>query len=141
MKKLEKIFEEFLEKTGGRNTSQKQSIFEEIYKTRTHFEIESFIDKIRAKDKKFSRATVYRIVKQLLDAGLIQKIVTKEGRVFYERTMDHQRHDHLICNQCGKILEIHGDEIEVYLTKVCLDMGFDQEYRSLHIYGKCDRCK
>lgn len=140
MKKHHKQFEAYLEKTGGRYTSQKQGIFEEIYKTKTHFEVESFIDKIRAKDKKFSRATVYRTIKQLLDASLIQKITTQDGKVFYERTLDLQQHDHVICNVCGRILEIHSEQIDVYLSVICKEMKFEPEYRSLHIYGKCETC-
>ena len=140
MKKYLTRFEAYLEKTGGRFTSQKVAIVDEIDKTRTHFEIEAFIDKIRAKDKKFSRATVYRTVKQLLDAGLIQKISMQDGKVFYERTPDHQQHDHLICNVCGRILEIHDEAVGQLLDVLCQKIGFEPEYRSLHIYGKCGKC-
>jgi Fur family ferric uptake transcriptional regulator len=141
MKKHIQLFEQYMEKTGGRMTQQKIGIIEEIYKTRTHFEVESFIDKIRAKDKKFSRATVYRTIKQLLDAGLIQKIQTRDGKVYYERTPDLHPHDHLICNNCGKIFEIKDESVDLFLSKACDTLGFKPEYRSLHIYGQCSYCK
>ncbi len=140
MKKHIQLFEEYLGKTGGRVTQQKLSILEEIYKTRTHFEVEDFIDRIRAKDKKFSRATVYRTIKQLLDAGLIQKILTRDGKVYYERTPDHHPHDHLLCNVCGKIFEIKDEAVDTLLSQACAAIGFRPEYRSLHIYGQCQRC-
>ena len=90
-----------------------------MFKTRTHFEVEEFIDKIRAKNIKYGRATVYRTIKQLLDAGLIQKIQTRDGKVFYERTPDHQQHDHIICNDTGKIIEIKDERIEKLLNEIC----------------------
>lgn len=135
MKKHIKLFDDYLVKTGGRMTTQKKDIWEEVYKTRTHFEVEEFIDKIRAKNIKYGRATVYRTIKQLLDAGLIQKIQTRDGKVFYERTPDHQQHDHIICNDTGKIIEIKDERIEKLLNEICDEMGFVPEYRSLHIYA------
>lgn len=136
-----KQFEDYLAETGGRLSTQKKAIAEEIRKTRTHFEVESFIDKIRAKNQKFSRATVYRVIKQLLDAGLIQKISTMDGKVYYERSSAHQQHDHLICNQCGRILEIKDDALETQLLALCKALNFQPEYRSLHMYGKCSKCQ
>jgi len=77
----------------------------------------------------------------LLEAGLIQKILTRDGKVYYERTPDHHQHDHLICSTCGKILEIKDEGIEQFLTAACDAIGFVPEYRSLHIYGQCRGCK
>ena len=135
-------FVNYLKDNEGRYTSQKEVIATEVYRTRTHFEVVNFIDKLRAKkDGKISRATVYRTIKQLLEAGLIQKISTQDGKVYYERTPDHQQHDHLICNVCGKIFEMLDEEVTQKLDAVCQAMGFSPEYRSLHIYGKCKKCQ
>ena len=101
------IFAAYIATTEGRYTAQKRLIVDEIFKIKTHFEIENFIDSFRADPShKLSRATVYRTVKQLLDAGLLQKIATRDGRVFYERSVPDKHNDHLICNACGKIVEI-----------------------------------
>ena len=140
MKNPHKLFEEYLNTHEGRYTPQKKVIVEEIFKTRSHFEVENFIDKLRSDDHKFSRATVYRTIKQLLDAGLIQKISTRDGKVFYERNFSKKQHDHLICNVCGKILEIKEDQIGEQLDQMCQQMGFFPEYRSIHIYGVCAKC-
>ncbi len=140
MKNYHKVFEDYLNKNEGRYTVQKRAIADEIFKVKQHFEVENFIDKLRAEGKKFSRATVYRTIKQLLDAGLLQKISTKDGKVFYEKAVPDKHHDHLICNSCGKILEIKETVIEEYLEKVCQKVDFHPEYRSLHLYGQCGKC-
>ncbi|MBT5953321.1 transcriptional repressor [bacterium] len=135
-----KKFENYLVENEGRLTSQKKAIVEEVFNIDDHFEVENFIDKLRSEDKKFSRATVYRTIKQLLDAGLIQKISALNGKVFYERKMTNKEHDHVICNTCGEIYEINDNSIQKILDKYCKDIGFRPEYRSLHIYGLCKDC-
>ena len=141
MKNPHKLFEAFLTQHEGRYTAQKRAIVEEIFKIKYHFEVEDFIDSFRAKTQKLSRATVYRTIKQLLDAGLLQKIATRDGKVYYERSVPHQQHDHLICSTCGKIFEIKQDVIEKQLEEICHRFDFVPEYRSLHIYGTCSKCK
>ena len=136
-----KAFEEYLSTHEGRYTLQKRVIVDEIFKIKDHFEIEDFIDRLRADKAKLSRATVYRTVKQLLDAGLIQKISTRDGKVFYERSNPDTHHDHIICNSCGKILEIKESFITDYLSIYCQKIGFLPEYRSLHLYGECSKCR
>jgi Fur family ferric uptake transcriptional regulator len=140
MKTPHKVFEEYLSTHEGRYTIQKRAIVDEIFKIRTHFEVEDFIDRLRADNNRFSRATVYRTIKQLLDAGLLQKISTRDGKVYYEKSVPDKHHDHIICNSCGKILEIKEDYIERYLGEYCEKIGFVPEYRSLHIYGQCSKC-
>ncbi len=140
MKNPHKVFEEYLDTHEGRYTTQKRAIVEEIFKIKTHFEVESFIDRLRVDHSRFSRATVYRTIKQLLDAGLLQKISTRDGKVYYEKGVPDKHHDHIICNTCGRILEIKEDFVERYLADYCEKIGFVTEYRSLHIYGQCNKC-
>jgi Fur family ferric uptake transcriptional regulator len=141
MKNPHVAFEQYLTSHNGRYTPQKQAILDAICKTRRHFEVEDFIDQFRAKNNKLSRATVYRTIKQLLDAGLLQKITTLDGKVYYERSTDDVQHDHLICKMCGSITEIQEPIIDQYLQKFCDAKAFTPEYRSLHIYGICKKCR
>ena len=134
MKKLHKLFNEYLSEIDSRYTPQKQAIAEEIFNRKNMFEVEEFIAEIRNGNQKFSRATVYRTIKQLLDANLLQKISTRDGKVYYEKNMpQQQQHHHLICNTCGKIFEIKEKKIEEYLEEFCKKQSFHPAYRSLHI--------
>ena len=135
--KAEKILDQLIEKTGGRYTEQKKVIITELSKLRHHFDIDDFIEIVRKKDKKASRATVYRFIKQLLEEGLLQKITTKAGKVYYEQNFSSKHHDHIICNHCGKIFELKENKIDHYLEEYCKKLNFIPDYRSLHIYGAC----
>jgi Fur family ferric uptake transcriptional regulator len=140
MKKKHALFESFLIQNDGRYTVQKQEIATAIFKTKGHFEIENFIDDFRSDTRKLSRATVYRTIKQLLDAKLLQKISTRDGKVYYEHTVPQQHHAHVICNHCGKIQEIKDTTINEFINTYCNTLKFTAEYQSLHIYGTCKNC-
>lgn len=140
-KNIHEMFKAYLLEKGFRYTAQRYEIVTEIDKIRTHFEVEDFIDQLRRKKLSFSRATVYRTIKQLLEAGLIQKILTKDGKVFYERGDSHQHHDHFICNQCGKLFEVFDSGIDDILNCYADQIGFVPQYRSLHVYGVCRSCR
>ncbi|MBT5856267.1 transcriptional repressor [bacterium] len=140
-KKAHKVFEAYLKDNDSRYTTQKRAIVEKISKKKNHFEVDSFLAEMNKGNERFSRATVYRTLKQLLDAGLLQKITAKDGRVYYEQNFGESHHDHLICNNCGKIIEIKDDKIGAIFNNYCDTLNFDMEYRSVHIYGTCKQCQ
>jgi len=135
------LFEAFLAKNESRYTIQKKEIATHIFNTTGHFEIEDFIDLFRKNTRRLSRATVYRTIKQLLDAGLLQKISTRDGKVYYENSAPENHHAHVICNHCGNIQEIKDPSLNQFVESYCRDMKFVVEYQSLHVYGKCDQCQ
>jgi Fur family ferric uptake transcriptional regulator len=137
---LHSKFETYLVDQGLRYTGQKKDIIDAILTKTDHFEIDEFISEMHVKGCRVARATVYRTVKQLLDAKLIQKISGSSGRIYYEYNDGLEHHDHVICNQCGKILEIKNKTIERAIQNECKALQFKQEYRSLHIYGTCHTC-
>ena len=140
MSEYKKKFKQYLDKTGGRYTAQKEEILDIIIRKKSHFEVEEFLLSLLKKKIKISRATFYRTIKQLQDANLIQRVAIESGKVFYEKNSNQQRHDHVICNQCGRILEMHDSKIDEFLKSMCDTLDFSPEYRSLHIYGKCKNC-
>lgn len=141
MSSLHEKFETFLIENQQRYTEQKKEIVSAILEKRDHFEIDEFISEEHVKGNRLARATVYRTVKQLLDANLIQKINAGNGRIYYEYNEELEHHDHMICNKCGKIIEIKNTAIENAILNECNKLGFTPEYRSLHIYGICSDCK
>ena len=133
-------FLKYLSQNEGRYTKTKRFIANEIFGLSDHFEVEIFIDHLRSKTKTISRATVYRTIKQLLSAGLLQKISTKDGKVYYEQSRPQREHAHAICNSCGKIFEMHDNNLRKNINKYCKNIGFTIEYQSIHIYGECEIC-
>lgn len=140
MTSLHSRFEAYLNQKKGRYTQQKKDIVDAILNRNDHFEIDAFISDLHMAGCRIGRATVYRTVKQLLDANLIQKINGPNGRIYYEYNEAMAHHDHVICSQCGSISEIKNNIIERAIKNECKNLKFKQEYRSLHIYGTCHRC-
>ncbi len=145
MNKAYKLFETYLQSQNSRLTNQKKAILHEIISIKSHFEIDSFITKLtnKNKDHVISRATIFRTIKQLLDAKLIQKITTRTGKVYYEQTISRDHHAHLICNSCGKIFEIEDNTIEQQLNQYAKKLNFSPKYHSIHLYAECNnkQCK
>ena len=141
LKEIHQKFQEYLDANDSRYTTQKRDIVMHIAKEKTHFEVDDFLATIRKKNKRFSRATVYRTIKQLLDAQLVQKIQGTDGRILFEQNFEKKQHDHVICNTCGKILEIDEEKLSKLYASYCKKIGFSPEYRSVHIYGTCSDCQ
>lgn len=141
MKQALDKFEAYLSKNQSRITAQKKQIVEQIFKIKQHFEVEEFIYTIRQGSDSISRATIYRTIKQLLDSGLLQKIRTRDGKIYYEHNLDQKQHAHIICNECGKMYEIKDPALEACINLHCQNIQFQPEYQSLHIYGKCINCQ
>ncbi len=131
------LFETYLSNNESRYTTQKKAIATEIFESKDHFEVEDFIDNIRAKNKKFSRATVYRTIKQLLAARLLQKISSIDSKILYEHSTPQDHHAHVICNICGKIFEIEEASVKSIIDSECKKLGVIPQYLSLHVYGQC----
>ena len=141
MSSLHEKFSTYLTEQEQRYTTQKKEIVTAILDKKDHFEIDTFISEVHIQGKRMARATVYRTVKQLLDANLIQKINAGNGRIYYEYNEELEHHDHMICNKCGVILEIKNKIIEKTINDECKKLNFEPEYRSLHIYGICSKCR
>ena len=138
---IHQAFEDFLAEQDSRYTQQKREIVDALKNMMHPFEVDDFLAILhrKKKDKNFSRATVYRTIKQLLEAKLIQKIQTPEGKVYYETNFEQEQHDHIICNACGKIIQIQESIINQYFSDYCQQIDFVPDYRSVHIYGTCKK--
>jgi Fur family ferric uptake transcriptional regulator len=83
-------------------------------------------------------ATVYRVLTQFEQAGILMRHHFESGKAVYEHVQgDH--HDHLVCNQCGRVEEFYDEEIEVRQTNIAKDRGFKILGHSLHIYADCTK--
>lgn len=87
-------------------------------------------------------ATVYRVLTQFEQAGIVERHNFENNLSVFEIAKD-EHHDHLVCDQCGKIIEFHNDEIEKLQEKVAEEFGFRLSGHSLVMYGICSdaRCQ
>ena len=136
----EQTFIQYLATQGLKNTSQRKTIFQDIYAIHGHFEIEDFLSRFQKKHLGFSRATVYRTLQIMLSAGLITKITTPANKVYYEHTLGHRHHDHLICENCGKVIEVAHEGLENIQEQLCKQKNFKARRHMLQIFGICEEC-
>ena len=132
----------FLKSEGLKWTPERISVLEEMSKSHEHLEAEELLARLRKKDSKISRATVYRTLELLVKSGLIQRLSFEGNRGYYEYTYGVCHHDHMICVSCGKVIEFHDDIIEKHQSLISKEHRFEIIAHSHQIFGFCsNRCK
>jgi Fur family ferric uptake transcriptional regulator len=82
-------------------------------------------------------ATVYRVLNQFDDAGIVTRHHFEGGKSVFELTGKHH-HDHLVCLNCGKVIEFENEVIEQMQTKIAHENGLTLTHHSLYLYGECE---
>lgn len=109
-----------------------------------HFGADQLFDKMKYNNLNISRATVYNTLELLTDCGLVVKRNFGDNRTSYEKNIGQINHDHLVCRECNKIIEIENPGMKEFINKLIKNMDFEFESYSLNIYGKCinkQQCK
>jgi Fur family transcriptional regulator, ferric uptake regulator len=84
-------------------------------------------------------ATVYRVLTQFEDAGLLVRHHFESGKAVFELN-EGGHHDHIVCVKCGKVEEFYDEEIERRQREAAETRGFKMQEHSLMIYGICNKC-
>lgn len=122
-----------------RFTEQQRELVRHVFAQHTHFEAEQLIDELRRADRPVSRATVYRTLSKLVDAGLLRKIEIGPRTVF-DHDYGYPWHEHLVCGQCGTIIEFQHPGIEAALREVAAQHQFRADGHTLVVRGICAAC-
>lgn len=141
MQEHENIFEAFLAERGLKFTQPRRLILDTIFGLHEHFDIEQLYDLIHRVSREVSRATVYRTIPLLVEAGLIQRSVRSESRDTYEHTWGHPRHAHWVCKVCGAVTETDMQDILKLLHSKAKAQNFRPEEISLVVNGICWKCQ
>ena len=111
-KAISKILVKILKSEGLRYTDQRQAIWDEIRNSNEHRDAEDIYLKLKERNVKVSRATVYRTIDVLVKNRLVRKMDVGDGRSLYEPRLDNEHHDHMICLDTGDIIEFYNKELE-----------------------------
>jgi Fur family ferric uptake transcriptional regulator len=136
---LEK-FERFLQKRDLRLTEARAAIVEAALARRGHYPIEELIADLKARGIRGSKATVYRTLPLLAEAGILQPAIVAGESKSYETTYGLEHHDHLICNRCGKVIEFGFEAFEILQREVAGRYGFRLETHHHELVGTCPEC-
>lgn len=117
-----------------RMTSQRQIIIQVIEESDDHPDVDQLYLRSVELDNTISIATVYRTVKLLEEAGLIERLEFGDGRSRYEEAREH--HEHLVDIETGEVHEFYNEELETLKTEIAREMGYDLIDHRLELYGK-----
>jgi Fur family transcriptional regulator, ferric uptake regulator len=135
-------FMHFLAHKNLRITSQRQTIIDVVFSTDKHFTAEELLEWSRQRDRSVSRATVYRTLPLLTESGLVREMDFGKDYKFYDPNYaDHPNHNHIICQDCEKIVEFESDKIEEIETEITKKLGFSIKAQRLQITGTCEELK
>jgi Fur family ferric uptake transcriptional regulator len=137
----EEKFREYLatRSPAQRFTEQQRDMVRAIFARHHHFDAEQLIDELKRGGLNISRATVYRTLTKLVDAGLLRRLEVGT-RTFYDHDYGYPQHEHLYCEKCGKMIEFQAPAIEAALREVCRQHNFQSSGHTLMIRGMCADC-
>jgi Fur family ferric uptake transcriptional regulator len=135
------IFLEHIKKSGLRKTAQRELILEVFLQTEDHLSSEDLYRLVQKQDPNVGQTTVYRTLKLLTEAGLAREVRLGDGRTYYEHHFDHDHHDHMICTECGEVIEFFSAEIEELQDQMAEKFNFHPTHHSLRILGICEECQ
>ncbi len=140
-KRLIEKFKDTLHTNGMKCTPARLLIFKEVYSSSAHFDADEIYFRMRQEKKSVSRATVYRTLDLLVENGFVSKVNVGASQVHFENTLAQEHHEHLVCTQCGKVIEFRNDMIEKEQDKICKKFNFFPTKHNLIIFGLCDSCQ
>ena len=123
-KVISKILVKILKSEGLRYTDQRQAIWDEIRNSNEHRDAEDIYLKLKERNVKVSRATVYRTIDVLVKNRLVRKMDVGDGRSLYEPRLDNEHHDHMICLDTGDIIEFYNKELEDLQDTIAKKHGY-----------------
>ena len=115
-------------------TEQRRVISRVLSAATDHPDVEQVYRRAADTDAKISIATVYRTVRLLEDAGVIERLDFGDGRARFEETRD-EHHHHLINVQTGEVIEFNSDELEAVKQRIARELGFELLGHRLELYG------
>lgn len=139
--KEKEIFLEHIQKAGLRKTSQRDLILDQFLQTEEHITSEDLYWLVHKLDPTIGHTTVYRTLKLLTEAGLAREVRFGDNKTYYEHHYDQEHHDHMICTECGTVVEFFSEEIEDFQEQVAKKFGYILSHHSLRMWGLCPECQ
>jgi Fur family transcriptional regulator, ferric uptake regulator len=134
-------FVESLRPAGSKRSGKRDFIVNVFLRQEGHLTADDLVDLIRREDQRISRATIYRTLQWMVDAGIARKVDFGEGRFRFEHSYRHPRHFHLICKSCNRSFEFLSSDIEALVEEVAAARNFTPRQSVLQIHGTCEACR
>jgi len=134
--------ESFLEKKGVRKTVQRQALIEAAFSTENHFTAEELLAMAKERESTVSRATVYRTLPLLCASGLLRELDLGKDVKYYDPNYSKSPdHNHIICDDCDRIVEFTSQEMHELEDKISHQLGFQLASQKVQLRGSCEQLK
>lgn len=136
---MKEIFQRYLRSKRLKLTGQRELILKSFLGVKTHVSAEELYARIRRKDPTVGQATIFRFLKLLVEAGIAQSSGLGGKMARYEPKRRH--HDHLVCTECGTVVEFKNPTVEEEQQRIASKHGFVLKDHRMELYGLCPGCK
>ncbi len=133
-------FERFLHRRDLRLTDARAAIVEAALARDGHYPIDDLIADLKRRGIRGSKATVYRTLPLLAEAGILKPAIIAGDSKSYETTFGRTHHDHLVCMGCGKVVEFEFEAFEILQREVASRHGFRLHSHHHELVGRCAQC-
>jgi Fur family ferric uptake transcriptional regulator len=135
------VFESYLRERGQKVTAPRQTVLRAFIEREGHMTAEELYESSRRLDPDIGQATVFRTIRLLAEAGLARSACKDEGARQFEHAFRHEHHDHLICTECGDVVEFADKAIERAQEAVYKAHGYESSGHRLELLGRCPACR
>ncbi len=139
--KAAEVFRDFLKRGKNRITPERFEVLDAALEHDGHFGADDLYVQMKNSKSGISRATVYNTLELLAQCDLLSKRNFGENLTRFESNFKKQTHDHLICVECGKIIEFSDQRIRKIPQEICDNFDFNFGSYSFNIFGRCKNKK
>src|SRR3954464_8925137 len=129
------VFRRYLHGKKLKFTPERAMILDAVLRKQGLFEAEQLVKDLEQLGHEVSRATAYRTLKNLLDAGILKQVFFDNKVSHYEVIVGGQANDYLICVASGKVIEFSSDRLRKLRDEICREHGFEAVSHQFHIFG------
>ncbi len=126
---------------GGRRSGKRDFIVNFFLRQNGHLSADELVSLVRREDSRISRATIYRTLQWMVDAGIARRVDFGGGRFKFEHAYRHPRHFHLICRSCERSFEFLSSDIETLVDEIAEARHFQPSQSVLQVFGTCEHCR
>lgn len=129
------VFRRYLHGKKLKFTPERAMILDAVLRKTGLFEAEQLVRDLEKLGHEVSRATAYRTLKNLLDAGILKQVFFDNKASYYEVIVGRQTNDYLICVATGKVIEFNSDRLRKLRDEICRKHGFEAVSHQFHVFG------
>lgn len=129
------VFRRFLHGRHLKFTPERAAILDAVLRRQGLFEAEGLVSDLQAIPRAASRATIYRTLTHLQDAGILKQVVFGSRRSYYEVIAGREASDYLVCAVSGRVVPFHSEKLRILREEICRQHGFEVVSHEFHVFG------